>query len=111
MTKLFNFLLGLIWIAPVFFAALGVVLSSRLSNGRWIIHCFVFATMPLVLPAAIYFQGIIDPTTVEYPGPGEGFLVLVYLMMMTASAFYYAAFAWVTYRKHNRGRNLQAPSS
>lgn len=102
MTKLFNFLLGLTWLAPILLAAIGGVLSSRLSSGRWIVHSCVFAAMLLVLPAALYFQGVIDPTTVEYAGPGDGFVILLYLIMLIGSAFYYGAFAWVTYRKRKQ---------
>lgn len=58
--------------------------------------------MLLVLPAVTYFQNVIDPTTVEYPGPGDGFLIFLYVIVMIASALYYAAFAWVTYRKQKQ---------
>ncbi|NGX94377.1 MAG: hypothetical protein G4V63_03800 [Candidatus Afipia apatlaquensis] len=77
MTKLFGFLLGLIWLVPILLAALGVVVSSRVSSGQWIVHSLVLAAMALMLPAALYLQGVIDPTTVEYPGPGDGFMVFL----------------------------------
>jgi phosphotransferase system glucose/maltose/N-acetylglucosamine-specific IIC component len=102
MTKLFSHLLALIWLAPVLFAALGVVLSSKLRSGKWIVHGLVFAAMLLALSFATYLGGVLDPTTIEYPGTGEGFGIVLYLIMMIASALYYAAFAWVTYRKQKQ---------
>jgi hypothetical protein len=77
MTKLFAFLLGLIWLVPILLAALGIVVSSRVCSGQWIVHSLVLAAIALMLPAALYLQGVIDPTTVEYPGPGDGFMVFL----------------------------------
>jgi len=90
------------WLAPILLAAFGIVFSPRLSIGRWIIHTSVLAAMLLVLPAVFYFQSIIDPTTAEHSGPGDGFLILLYVPVMIASALYYVAFAWNTYRKRKQ---------
>jgi hypothetical protein len=101
MGKLFTFFWGLIWLVPILLAGLGYAFSSRLSRGRWAVHSLIFAAMLLVLPAAIYLQGVIDPTTIEGPGPADGMIVQLYLVVMVVSALYYAAAAWVIYRKHN----------
>ena len=65
-------------------------------------HVFVLAMMLLAPFAAIYLQGIIDPTTIQNPGPGDGFVLLLYLPELILSAAAYLIFACATRRNDSR---------
>jgi hypothetical protein len=108
---LLNAMFGSIWLAPIFLAILGCVLSARLSSRRWVLHSLVFAAMLFVLPAFIFFQGIVDPTTIDGPGPGDGGIVLLYLAMLVPSAIAYATIAWASYRQRKRRRLSSLPAN
>jgi hypothetical protein len=96
------YLLSLIWLAPILTVILGVAASRRISRGRWLIHILVFAALVFALPATIYLQGYLDPTTIEGPGGGEGFVVLLYAAVLIPSAIYYGIFAWTLRRQKSQ---------
>jgi hypothetical protein len=52
--------------------------------------------------AAVYFQGIVDPTTIQNPEPGDGLDVLLYLPEMVLSIRIYAVVAIATRRTNRR---------
>jgi hypothetical protein len=106
MSKLLNTLFGLLWLAPVLLAVLGGIVSSRLSRRRWVVHGLVFAAMLFALPAFTYFQGVIDPTTIEGAGPLDGAILLLYLVMLALSAPIYAIFAWALYSARKQDISL-----
>jgi hypothetical protein len=111
MSKFSNAMFGLIWLAPILLAVLGRVVSTRLSSRRWIVHSLVFAAMLFALPALIYFRGLIDPTTIEGPGPGDGGIVLLYLAMLVLSALIYGVIAWTSYRARKRDDFSSLPAN
>lgn len=58
--------------------------------------------MLVALPAFIYLNGIVDPTTVERPGPGDGFVVLLYFLVMVLAGLGYSILAWVLFLQRRR---------
>jgi hypothetical protein len=102
MDKLLSMSLSLIWLAPIWLAVLGATISLRLSQRRWILHVSVLAMMLLAPFAAIYLQGIIDPTTIQNPGPGDGFVLLLYLPELVLSAVVYLICIFATRRNDSR---------
>jgi hypothetical protein len=102
MDKLLSMSLWLIWLAPIWLAVLGATISLRLSRRRWILHVSVLAMMLIAPFAAIYLQGIIDPTTIQNPGPGDGFVLLLYLPELILSAVVYLIFVFATRRNDSR---------
>lgn len=81
------------------------------------LHSLVIAAMLFVLPAFIFFQGVIDPTTIDGPGPGDGGIVLLYLAMLLhlamllPSAIAYAIIARASYRERKRGELSSLPAN
>src|ERR1700761_2224736 len=96
MAKLFFMSLWLIWLTPIWVAVLGGTTSLHLSRRRWIVHVVVFAIMLLAPFAAIYLQGIIDPTSIENPGPGDGLALLLYAPELLLAVVLYSIFAFAT---------------
>jgi hypothetical protein len=80
--------------APLVLAVLGGIISLRLSQRRWIVHTITLGAMISALPIYIYLQGVIDPTIIEYPGPGDGFIVLLYLAVLLLTGIGYLAFCF-----------------
>ena len=101
MAKLFASFLILIWFAPVWIATLGTLIHVRLSRRRWIVHVAVLAAMLFAPISAVYLQGIVDPTTIQNPGPGDGLALLLYLPEMVLSFLIYAVIA-IAIRRANR---------
>ena len=64
-----------------------------LSRRRWILHVSVLAMMLLAPFVAIYL-GIIDPTTIQNPGPGDGFALLLYQPELVLSTVMYLIFVF-----------------
>jgi hypothetical protein len=50
--------------------------------------------MLAMLPLSIYLQGLADPTTIEYPGPGDFFVFLLYILALIPSLVVYLVAAW-----------------
>jgi hypothetical protein len=89
------------WIAlaPIVILIAGVGGTLRMSRHRWLGHVVTAAGMLLTLPAYVWIGGVLDPTTIDYPGPGDGFLVLLYGFFLMLALSLYAAYAWVTRRR------------
>jgi hypothetical protein len=96
MAKFFFSLFILLPFAPPVLAVIGGGISLRLSRCRWIVHTITLVAMILALPVYIYLEGVVDPTTVEYPGPGDGFVVLFYLASLLLTAIGYLPFCFFT---------------
>jgi hypothetical protein len=62
----------------------------------------VLAAMQFAPFAAVYFQGIADPTTIQNPGPGDGLDVLLYPPDMVLSIRIYAVVVIATRRTNRR---------
>ncbi len=103
----FYFSLGA-WIpfAPLAILIAAIPITVRMSRHRWLGHVLALAAMLLALPAYFLIAGILDPTMIAYPGPGDGFVVLLYGFFLVPAFLLYAAYAWVT-----RKRELAVSSS
>lgn len=84
-----------LWVplAPLATLVVGIGATFRMSRYRWIAHVLVFAVMLLALPIYLWGRGIVDPTSIEHPGPGDGFGVLLYILFAVLSMISYAVYA------------------
>ena len=81
-------------LAPLVLAVLGAIISLQLAYRRWIVHAITLIAMVLALPIYIYIEGVVDPTTIQYPGPGDGFVVLLYGVVLVLTGIGYLAFCF-----------------
>ena len=77
MIKSYHTLLVFLPLVPIVIALLAGMISLRLSRRRWIVHTIGFAAMAFALPIYLRIQALLDPTTILYPGPGDGSVVLL----------------------------------
>jgi hypothetical protein len=70
---------------PVAIVITRSLVHRRLPRRRWVIHACVVSALLLVPFAAIYLQGVLDPSTIQNPGPGDGFALLLYIPVMVLS--------------------------
>jgi hypothetical protein len=61
--------------------------------------------MLVALPTYLYFQALLDPTTIRNPGPGDGFVVLLYLVILLPTALVYSLFSFFTRTRPDRKPN------
>jgi hypothetical protein len=99
LTRFYSSLAAWIGFTPIFIVGVAIFVTIRMSRYKWIVHVLTFSALLLTLPVYIWIRGILDPTTIEYPGPGEGFIVLIYLFYSVPMIVAYATYAWLTRRK------------
>lgn len=97
--KAYNALFVFVPFAPVLIAVSAGALSLRLPRRRRMVHTAALIGMLIALPIYLRVQAQLDPTTVLYPGPGDGFILLIYLWLLIPSVIGYAIFCWVTRRR------------
>jgi hypothetical protein len=85
--------------APILIVGFGIALLLHVSRRRWVIHVSVFVSFLVVPLAYLSVQALVDPTTVEFPGPGDGLVALLYLWILIPSALGYLVFAWLASRQ------------
>lgn len=95
--KAYNALFVFVPFAPVLIALSAGAISFR-SRRRWLIHIGAFVATTVALPVYLRVQALLDPTTVNYPGPGDGFIVLLYLFYLLPSLIGYVIFCYVSRR-------------
>jgi hypothetical protein len=61
-------------LTPILVAVAGSLATARLARLRWVVHMSVFAAMFLAPLAAVYLQGVFDPSRIHNPGPGDGLI-------------------------------------
>lgn len=79
--------------SPLVLAILGVVISSRLSRGRWIVHTIVLVAMVLALPTYVYLLRVFEPA--RFSEPSDAFLPMIYVLILLPTFPLYAIFAFV----------------
>jgi hypothetical protein len=102
METLIHFYLSLFgWVAfaPIFIISVAIFVTLRMSKHKWIVHLLTFAAFLFTMPVYIWIGGILDPSTIEGPGPGDGFVVLFYYFNSLLMAIFYAGYAWVNRRR------------
>lgn len=85
-------------IAPPVIVLSAGLLSRLVSRGKWMVHIAAFVATILVVPLFIRIQALIDPTTIQYPGPGDGFILILYALLWFPSAIGYAIFCYLSRR-------------
>jgi hypothetical protein len=93
--------------APPVLAILGGIASLQLTRRRWIVHTITLVAMILALPIYIYFLGVLEPTSIQYPGPGDGFVALLYLVILLPTTLVYSVFSFFTRTRPGQTRPLQ----
>ena len=82
-------------LAPIAISVCGILIASRLSRGRWIVHVAIVLAMLLAPYLSIYLREIADPTLIEGPGPGDGIVMLFYLTVLVLCLISYGVAATV----------------
>jgi hypothetical protein len=98
-TKTLDVLWACLPLAPVAISILAGITSLQFSRRRWIVHTFAFAAMVFTPPIYLRIQSLLDPTTVLYPGPGDGFVLLLYLFLLIPSLAGYSMFCYANRRR------------
>jgi hypothetical protein len=90
MTRVAQIIWLWIWAAPFLIGVLGLFSASFASRRRWPIHVGVAVI-------ALSFPLFIDALRSDGgpPGPGDGFVLMLYLLTLLPSVVMYGAFAWV----------------
>lgn len=66
--------------------------------------------MLLALPLYLQFEFLLDPTTIQYPGPGDGFIVLLYLLILVPTIVGYSVFCYVSRCRNIRTKTFSNPN-
>ena len=82
-------------LAPVVIAVCGIVLAIFLSRRRWLVHIGSVALMLMAPAISIYLREAADPTLIEGPGPGDGLILVAYILVMVLCLFVYTLAAWM----------------
>jgi hypothetical protein len=77
--------------SPLLIMAVGLIAAGLLKKRRWIVHILVFAAMITSMPIYLHIQWTLDPTSMEYPGPGDGIGFLLWLICLVVAIVLYAA--------------------
>jgi hypothetical protein len=99
MSRLFFALSSWVLFAPIFIAIVAGVVTIQMLRYKWIVHTLAFAAFFFTFPVYHFIEGILDPTIIEYPGPGEGFGLLFYVINLVPTLIIYSVFAWFTRSK------------
>lgn len=95
-------------IFPPVVAICGALLVCRLKRGRWAIPIFVVSAIFLAPALFLYAEALIDPTSVKYPGGGEGFAFLLYVVIATLALLGHLSFLIVGAVRSFRAANAKA---
>jgi hypothetical protein len=88
-------LFTMLMIFPPLVAVCGALLALRLRWTKWLVHFVVIAAVLVAPFFTVYIEALFDPTTLQYPGPGDGLAVLFYSFTAVPSLLGYLAFAIV----------------
>jgi hypothetical protein len=102
METLIHFYLSIfLWVAfaPIIIVFSAIFVTLKMSKHKWITHLLTFTALLLTMPVYIWIGGILDPSTIEYQGPGDGFVVLFYYFNSLPAVIIYATYAWLTRRR------------
>jgi hypothetical protein len=83
--------------SPFIVVVVAVIATQLIKRGRWIVHILAFVAMVLLMPVYLHIQAVLDPTSIDYPGPGDGFGLLLWLYCLVPSIIFYAGYACVTW--------------
>lgn len=89
MYRLYLDLFSFLPLAPPVLAALGTLVYLRLPQHRWVVHAVTSLAMVFAFPCYVYFLGVLDPSSIQYPGPGDAFIWMAYLVVLLPTALVY----------------------
>jgi hypothetical protein len=84
---------------PLLVVALAIFATLQMSKYKWVVHALAFAFIFFALPLYVWIGAILDPTIIEYPGPGDGFVYLLYAFVAVLTMIGYAVYAWLARTK------------
>src|SRR5262245_35304588 len=88
--------------SPLLIATAAVMAARRVSKGRWLIHLCAIALMLSALPIFVWL------THMEESGPGDGFLVWSYVLLLLSTIVFYAAYAVATWHASQTDNRREA---
>jgi hypothetical protein len=86
-------------VPPPIIVIAGAFATMRMSKRKWVVHLVVFTALFFSFPLYIWIESKLDPTSIEYPGPGDGLAFLFYLFLLLPSALVYSVYAWFSRTK------------
>jgi hypothetical protein len=94
-----------LWVplAPPVVAAVALFALRFVRGRRWVVHIFALVAMLLTMPIYFFVWSVVDPIALELPGPGDGFVILLWIFFLICSMIFYAAHAAIAYwmsRRH-----------
>jgi hypothetical protein len=98
--------------SPFIIMFIAMMAARWIKRGRWLVHTLAVAAMVASMPIYLHIEGVLDPSSIEYPGPGVGFGILLWLFCLVTALILYAAYAlfYATYallarrqRRHQLG--------
>jgi hypothetical protein len=96
--------------SPLLVVVLACSVTQFMKKGRWIVHILAFAAMILPMPIYLHVQFVLDPTSIEYPGPGDAIGFFLWLFLMVLSIIVYAAYAWLIWWMRRDRRQARTPT-
>jgi hypothetical protein len=84
--------------SPPPIAAVGITATREMLQRRWPVLGLVFSAMVLAMPVCLWGRGLLDPLSIERPGPGDGLVVLLWVVFLFPLLIYYTAYAWINRR-------------
>lgn len=102
MFRLYLDLFGFLPFAPPVLAALGALASLQFSRRRWIVHTITLVAMASVLPVYIHFLGVLERSSLQYPGPGDAFIWMLYMIVLLPTVLVYWLFSHLMRKRPDR---------
>lgn len=88
-------------LAPIAICTIGATIVASLYRFRWMVHVVVVLALLFLPYLSIHLREIADPTLAVGPGPGDGLVLLAYLIVLVVSLLMYGvaiAGAWLRQR-------------
>jgi hypothetical protein len=93
LAKLHHALQPWIVFSPVLILGAAVIATQLIKRGKWLVHTSAVAAMVLSGPVYLHIQDVLDPSSIEHPGPGDGLGVLMWLFCLALALILYAAYS------------------
>jgi hypothetical protein len=88
-------------LAPIAICTIGATIAALLYHFRWMVHVAVVLALLFLPYLSIHLREVADPTLAIGPGPGDGLVLLAYLIIMVVCLVMYGvaiAGAWLRQR-------------
>jgi hypothetical protein len=95
--RFYDSLFGLMPFMPMFVALVAGPIAASVRCRRTV-HAIAFVVMPLTMPLYLLGLPVFAPISAEYPGAGDGFAVLMWMVVLALTVFFYAIHVWLSSR-------------